>query len=241
MSGVYKITNTQNGKFYIGSSVQIESRIFKHLALLRKGKHNNGHMQAAFSLYGEDAFDFTLIEACDRRELIAREQCHIDALQPEYNICKVAGNTLGVLHTDAAKAKMTAANIGNKRMLGKSHSEETKEKLRVKAALRTHTEEVKARISKALIGNSFTLGHTLSDAHKQVVAKKLQDSWNGVDGVKARSRKAAADRARARWANPEWKAAQAEKIRIGKANRLATQGNHYGNQSHKSKLENGQG
>lgn len=238
LSGVYKIVNTKNGKFYIGSSVQIESRIFKHLAMLRKGIHNNGHMQSAFALYGEDAFDFALIEACDRCELLAREQHHIDVLRPEYNICQVAGNTLGVLHTDAAKAKMTAANMGNKRMLGKSHSEETKEKLRVKAVIRTHTDEVKARISHALIGNSFTLGHKLSDTHKQVVAKKLQDSWDGVDGVKARSREAAADRARARWANPEWKAAQAEKIRIGKATRLATQGNHYGNQAHKSKLAN---
>lgn len=237
MSGIYKIVNTANGKFYVGSSVQIESRIFQHLGLLRKGKHNNGHMQSAFAIYGEDAFDFALIEACDRCELLAREQYHIDALQPEYNICKFAGNTLGVLHNDAAKAKMTAANIGNKRMLGKSHSKETKEKLRAKAVMRTHTEEVKARISQALIGNSFTLGHKLSDMHKQAVAKKLQDSWNGVDGVKARSREAAADRARARWENPEWKAVQSEKIRIGKANRLATQGNHYDNQAHKSKLE----
>lgn len=214
LSGIYKITNTQNGKFYVGSSVQIESRIFKHLGLLRKGKHNNGHMQAAFALYGEDVFDFSLIEACDRHELLAREQHHIDTLQPEYNICKVAGNTLGVRHTDDAKAKMTVANMGNKRRVGKSHSEQTKQLLRDKAVLRTHTDETKSKISKAGIGNKSNTGRKLSASHVAKVAEASLLMWNGDD--KHERRLAASERAKARWANPAWKALNAQKISDGK-------------------------
>lgn len=232
LSGIYKITNTKNGKFYVGSSVQIESRIFKHLALLRKRKHKNGHMQAAFVLHGEDAFDFTLVEACEKSSLLAREQHYIDVLHPEYNICKVAGNTLGVLHTDQAKAKMTAANLGNKHMLGKHHSEETKQKLRDAAALRTITPETRTKISKSLLGNKRTLGRVLSDEHRESLLKALRDAWNGIGNVNPRSRQEAADRVRARWACPIWKAAQSEKIRLGKAKRLAEKGNHFGDKIH---------
>lgn len=47
MIGVYKITNLINSKFYIGSSVNIGQRWFKHKALLRHNKHENPKLQNA--------------------------------------------------------------------------------------------------------------------------------------------------------------------------------------------------
>ena len=214
LSGIYKITNTQNGKFYVGSSVQIESRIFRHLSMLRKGAHKNAHLQSAFAMYGEAAFDFSLLEACDKSVLLVKEQHHIDTMLPEYNICKIAGNTSGVLHTPESKAKMTAANMGNKRMLGRTHTEETKQKLRTKAVLRSHTEEVKAKISNALRGNTYTLGKKLSCEHVAKVAESSLRMWNGED--KQARRLAASDRAKARWADPVWRLTNAQKITDGK-------------------------
>jgi group I intron endonuclease len=215
-SGVYKIVNISNGKCYVGSSVQIESRIFKHLAFLRRGDHPNGHLQAAFSKYKEHCFDFEVLERCERADLLAREQHYLDALAPQYNICKVAGNTLGYKHERATKIKMSAANKGNQRMLGKEHSEETKRRIGDLAAQRTHTPDAKMKISQSLVGNARTLGHKLSEPHKALVKAASLKMWNGSDAAARKA--AAAKRSADRWADPLWKQMQSEKIRIGKAN-----------------------
>lgn len=214
VTGIYKILNTVNGKFYVGSSVQIESRIFKHLAQLRKGKHNNWHLQSAYTLDGEDAFDFILLEGCDRADLLTREQHYMDTLEPEYNICRIAGNTLGVLHTAITKAKMTISQRGNTNHLGKSHTDATKQKLRLKAALRTHTAATKAAISNKLLGNQYTKGKALSKAHKEKVSTASLKMWNGCDS--AQRLQAASDRAKARWADPLWRLTNMPKIIEGK-------------------------
>lgn len=216
-TGVYQIVNLVNGKCYVGSSVQVESRIFKHLAFLRRGEHPNAHLQAAFSKYGEQSFDYKLLEVCAKEVLLSREQFYLDSIAPQYNICKVAGNTLGYKHESAAKAKMSVANKGNKRMLGKRHSEETKQVIGALAAQRTHTDDAKLKISKSLIGNSHTLGCKLSDSHKSLVAAASLAMWNGGDAAERKA--AAAQRIAERWADPVWKSAQAEKIRQGKARR----------------------
>lgn len=215
-AGVYKIINVSNGKCYVGSSVQVESRIFKHLAFLRRGDHPNKHLQAAFSKYKEHSFDFELLERCEKPDLLAREQHYLDLIQPQYNICKVAGNTLGYKHESAARAKMSVANKGNKRMLGKAHSEETKKIIGDLAAQRTHTDDAKSKISKSLLGNARTLGHKLTEAHKTKVSAASLAMWNGSDAVDRKS--AAAKRIAEKWADPIWKQMQSEKIRIGKAN-----------------------
>lgn len=214
LTGVYQIVNLVNGKCYVGSSVQIESRIFKHLAFLRRGNHPNAHLQAAFSKYGEQAFDYKLLEVCRKDVLLGREQFYLDALSPEYNICKIAGNTLGYKHGAVAKAKMVVANKGNKRMLGKEHSEEAKQKMREKAVLRTHTESTKAKIAKSATGNKSNTGRSLCADHIAKVAAASLKMWNGDD--KQARRLAASERAKAKWADPVWRSINAQKIAAGK-------------------------
>lgn len=237
-SGIYRIRNSVNGKFYIGSSVNVESRIFKHLSFLRRGKHPNSHLQAAFTKYGEAAFEYLLIEECTSTELLSREQHHIDSLKPEYNICQVAGNTLGYRHTDEARAVMKVLNKGNQRNLGNKHTEHTKRLIGDLASKRRHTEEAKAKIAKAVTGNKSNTGRTLPADHVAKVAAASLKMWNGQDSEQRR--KAASERIKARWADPVWKAALAAKIKAGKAERLAREGNHFGS-SKAAKLENSQG
>lgn len=213
--GIYKIINTANNKIYVGSSVQVESRILKHLSFLRRGRHPNGHLQSAFTNYGEDAFDFLLIERCDKESLLAREQYYIDTLNPEYNICTIAGNTLGYKHGQEAKAKMTAANMGNKRWVGRKHTEETKKRLSAVASARPVDYERLKRMAEGNKGNTHTLGHTLSAEHRAKVSVGLLDAWS----TEKRSKEAAAERLRLRWSDPVWKEQQSEKIRKGKAAR----------------------
>jgi group I intron endonuclease len=55
--------------------------------------------------------------------LIEREQYYLDLLKPEYNICKIAGSTLGFKHSELTKAKMSINNTGKK------HTYETRIKI----------------------------------------------------------------------------------------------------------------
>ena len=55
---IYKITNLVNGKFYIGSAVNLRLRMNGHRTRLNVGTHKNRHLQAAWKLYGRDSFKF---------------------------------------------------------------------------------------------------------------------------------------------------------------------------------------
>lgn len=112
-SGVYKITNTINGKIYIGSAKNIKTRKKTHLNRLRKGNHDNTHLQNAFSLYGEKYFVFDVIEYCEAKDLLLREQFYIDELNPEYNIRKIAKSNYGLKHSEKTIDKMREVKIGN--------------------------------------------------------------------------------------------------------------------------------
>jgi hypothetical protein len=81
-SGVYGLLNTVNKKWYIGSALSIPSRKRQHFHFLRKGKHQNRHLQRAFDKYGETAFSFFILEKVDALFwLRAREQAWLSRLK----------------------------------------------------------------------------------------------------------------------------------------------------------------
>ncbi len=126
---IYKITNLVNCKFYIGSAKYFAGRKGEHLSLLRKGKHHNKHLQSSYNKYGEDKFEFNIIEYTTKEKLIEREQYYLDTLQPQYNFLKVAYSSLGFKHTEECKNKMSISRKGKQNSLGRKLSEETKEKI----------------------------------------------------------------------------------------------------------------
>lgn len=69
--GIYKILNKTNGKFYIGSSINIPKRWWEHKKRLRLGIHQNIHLQRAWNEYGEESFVFEIYE--DLKELTEKE------------------------------------------------------------------------------------------------------------------------------------------------------------------------
>ena len=101
ISGIYTITNTLNGKQYIGSAVNFEGRWRLHRRLLRKTTHHSAHLQSAWNVYGEAAFVFAVVEEVpDLTQLIAREQHYLDQrfaarASHEYNMSPTAGSTRG--------------------------------------------------------------------------------------------------------------------------------------------------
>lgn len=128
-SGIYQIICRTTGERYIGSSTNIIKRWGEHRLALRKNKHHSIHLQKEWNKYGEGEFTFAFILSCLPSELIQFEQDWLDAVEPEYNVCKTAGSRAGLPHTDEAKARMSAAKIGNQYCVGRKYSEETLSKM----------------------------------------------------------------------------------------------------------------
>lgn len=59
---IYKIINKDNGKFYIGSTLNFEKRKKQHIQCLTKEKHHNIVLQRVFNKHGIDIFDFSFKE-----------------------------------------------------------------------------------------------------------------------------------------------------------------------------------
>ena len=71
MVGIYKITNTENGKCYIGQSRDIKARWQKHLSSYKS--YPDWELYRAFKKYGISKFTFEIVEECQIEELNERE------------------------------------------------------------------------------------------------------------------------------------------------------------------------
>lgn len=105
ITGIYKITNINTDKMYIGSSKDIEYRCINHFSMLKNDAHHSIHLQRSYNKHGIDAFKFEIVEICDEKELINRENYYMNKLlksgeyisgvsdyfiKHSYNICPIA-------------------------------------------------------------------------------------------------------------------------------------------------------
>jgi group I intron endonuclease len=98
-SGIYTITNAQNGRVYVGSSVDINARWYKHRRDLNFNRHHSPKLQADWNECGADAFQFSVaLVVNELHDLIKQEQSYIDfhdASNGGYNVRHVAsGNPI---------------------------------------------------------------------------------------------------------------------------------------------------
>jgi group I intron endonuclease len=66
--GVYKISNTLSGRYYIGYSVNINKRFKTHRYKLKNNCHDNIFLQRAYNLDGEDKFIYDIIHICNTED-----------------------------------------------------------------------------------------------------------------------------------------------------------------------------
>ena len=83
--GVYKITNTVTGDFYIGSSKDVKQRLAHHKIPSTWNKCPNNPMSLDMQKYGVDKFVFELLAEVEPEELKVAEQQFIEKLKPTYN------------------------------------------------------------------------------------------------------------------------------------------------------------
>lgn len=95
--GIYCIRNLENNKVYVGKSVNIYERLKQHKTMLNRKikQQENQHLINAWHKYGEDIFEYTILEYIDNtieeyektlaeRELYWMKIC--DSLNSGYNI-----------------------------------------------------------------------------------------------------------------------------------------------------------
>lgn len=154
ISGIYKIINRVNEKYYIGGSNNVRHRWSRHRSQLNHNKHPNSHLQNAWNKYGAENFSFVLVSEIPNNLLLVEEQKILSGLvlRNTYNICPDAiAPMTGRHHTDNAKLKISKAQIGRtvsierrkqqsqmmvgkfvgskNPMFGKQHSIETRSKM----------------------------------------------------------------------------------------------------------------
>lgn len=131
-SVIYKIESVLNpNKIYIGSAAYFSNRKSRHLQDLRLNKHPNRKLQNHYNKYGENDLIFSVIEPCFPQFLTIREQYYIDTLNPWFNICKIAGNTLGRECSEETKRKMSGRIPWNKGKKLAPFTEEAKHNMSV--------------------------------------------------------------------------------------------------------------
>lgn len=117
-TGVYAIINLTNGNFYIGSAActsrypsmsgfRYRWRIHRHH--LRKGTHHCAYLQNAWKKYGENSFEFKILEIVEPENCINLEQIYLDCADKNllYNSQFTADSMLGCKHTEEAKLKIS--------------------------------------------------------------------------------------------------------------------------------------
>lgn len=113
---IYKISNNQNGKIYIGQTIQpFNHRVNEHKKKMRNGtKHP---LYDAMRKHGIEAFSFEIIDnAVSQEELDTKEIFWIKHFNSEYpngyNLTAGGAGTFNYHHTEEDKKRMSQLKFG---------------------------------------------------------------------------------------------------------------------------------
>jgi len=179
-SGIYRWVNNSNGKSYVGSAIDLSQRLRQHY----NGHRSNILLQNAIKKYGLSNFSIQILEYCDKKYIISREQYYFNSLKPEFNLNPTAGSKLGSKQTEATKQKTSKA------LIGRIFSEETRKKLS-EAQLgeknhffgKVHSEVIRQKISKAMKGKNSHLIGELNPMFGNTHSQETKDKMSRAQGT----------------------------------------------------------
>lgn len=151
-SGVYCLMNKINGHAYVGSSINLASRMRNYLnnTFLKSKQNVNKPIVKALLKYDQSNFALLILEYVEPESITVRETFYITHVMPYYNVLKQGYSSLGYIHT-----------------------EETKKLLSELAKNRTHTDKTKGLIARALTGENnpfYNKSHSIESKVRMIEA-----------------------------------------------------------------------
>jgi group I intron endonuclease len=152
-SGVYCLINKVNGHSYVGSSINLASRMRNYLnkAFLKSKQNANMPITRSLLKYDYSNFSLLILEYVEAEFLASRETFYIANIIPYYNVLKQGFSSLGYIHT-----------------------EETKKLLSELAKNRTHSDKTKGLIARAVTGENnpfYNKSHSMESKIRIIEAK----------------------------------------------------------------------
>ena len=197
--GIYCIENLVNHKKYIGQSMNVKTRWRSHKSELRRNIHENDYLQKAWNKYGEDNFQFYILEECNIDIMNDRERYYIKLYDTTnrdcgYNI-ESGGNTNKIL-ADSTKRKISENHADmsgeNNPMHGVKMSEESINKILSHPNYKNRKikgeDNHRATISEhdaREIKNYFSDGHTSYYGELRDIAEKYHTTVQTVSHIKS--------------------------------------------------------
>jgi hypothetical protein len=183
MHYIYTIKNKINNKIYIGQTIDLQKRWYKHQSVSRDQNYNYP-LYNSMRKYGIENFEIEIIDQCDDIfECNNLEELWIERRQSRnkdigYNISK-GGDNKEI--SEETRQKMSLAMAGEKNpFYGKKHSEETKRKIAEARRGTKTSEEVKQKMSETRKGEGNGMyGKNHTQESKDKIAKGREGKYEG--------------------------------------------------------------
>lgn len=178
MIGIYKITSP-SGKIYIGSSINIEKRIKYYKSLNCKGQTK---LYNSIQKYGWENHLFEVICECTKDLLYIKERHYGEFYEvlgtQGLNLILPKNGQEKVGVSEFTRIKMSNSKLGSKNTFyGKTHTNETKEKIKNFQTGRKHTIEHRNKVSMNNAKNKAKIILDLSNGVFYSSAKELSDLY----------------------------------------------------------------
>jgi group I intron endonuclease len=178
--GIYGIQNKINGYMYIGKTgMNFGDRWDSHRSLLRNGKHFNQYLQRAWNKYGENNFDFVVVEDCNIDELDDKERYYIQLYKSQQKSYNLADGGEGGAFLGKHLPEETKRKIGYKNrihMTGRKLTEETRNKMSQSQKDRYEQWTEEDRQAWGKMSSEKARGYAWNDESK----KKMMGNKNGA-------------------------------------------------------------
>lgn len=180
-TGIYAILNKINGKFYVGSSVDIQQRWYSHQSDIRKSQHHAAALQRAINKYGVDAFEYKILLYCDTDMLLHYEQVILNKYWGKrilYNSSRLAQNPQSDPEVHARAIAAAAEWHRGKPSPNRGISPSLEARNKISSSNKTRWKNNREQLIGQLdIAHEGRRGGHCSEEHKAAIAASNRQRW----------------------------------------------------------------